>query len=116
MNECPPAHLILLFRSVAFSDNEKMTSARNGLQVTDNMIDSFKYQLQLLRQDFDTMRQSILRSIEIMELRLRSLEDVITSNQRLVSAMANTLRPEENEVSQRQESLIMDCEDVDYMN
>ncbi len=113
-NECPPAHLVNLFRSVPLSDNEKMRSARNGLQVTDNMIDAFKYQLQLLRQDFDTMRVSITRSVEIMELRLRSLEDVITSNQRLVSAISNQLRPEENEVSQRQEGLIMDCEDTDH--
>lgn len=58
MNECPPMHLINLFRSVPLSDNEKMRSARNGLQVTDNMIDSFKHQLQLFRQDFDTMQLS----------------------------------------------------------
>lgn len=115
MNECPPAHLILLFRSVAFSDNEKVQSARNGLQVTDNMIDSFMCQLQLLRKDFETMCQSISRCVEIMEGRLRSLEEVVASNQRLVAAMSTTLRPEENEVSQQQESLIMDCEDVDHM-
>lgn len=116
MNECPPIHLINLFRSVPVSDGERMKSTRNGLQVTDNMIDSFKYQLQLLRQDFDSMRLSISRSVEIMDLRLRSLEDVITSNQRLVSALSNSLRPEENEVSQRQESMIMDCEDVNHIN
>lgn len=115
LNECPPAHLIPLFRSVAFSDNEKMQSARNGLQVTDNMIDSFKHQLQLLTKDFETMRQSITRCIEMMQWRLKSLEDVITSNQRLVTAMANSLQPEENETSQQQENLIMDCEDVDHV-
>lgn len=116
MNECPPVHLVNLFRSVPLSDNEKMQSVRNGLQVTDNMIDSFKNQLQLFRQDFDTMKVSISRSVDIMELRLRSLEDVITSNQRLVSVVAHQLRPEQNEVSLRQESLIMDCEDVDHLN
>lgn len=47
LNECPPAHLVALFRSVAFSDNEKLQSARNCLQITDNMIDSFKSQLKI---------------------------------------------------------------------
>lgn len=51
-----------------------------------------------------------------MDLRLKAMEEVVDSNQRLVGAMSNTLRPEENEVSQYQESLIMDCEDVDHMN
>lgn len=115
LNECPPAHLIRLFRAVPFSDNEKMQSARNGLQVTDNMIDAFKLQLELLTKDFDTMRQSIARCLEMMEWRLKSLENVITSNQRLVSAMTNSLQPEENETSRQQESLIMDCEDVDHV-
>lgn len=116
LSECPPSHLLLLFRSVPLSDNEKMKSARNGLQVTDNLIDSFKHQLQLFRKDFDVMRQSISRSVEIMDWRLQSLEGIITSNERLVSAFSNSLRPEENEASQHQETLIMDCEDVDHMN
>lgn len=50
MNECPPPHLILLFRSVAFSDNEKIQSARNDLRITENMIGSFKGQLELMRR------------------------------------------------------------------
>lgn len=116
LNECPPAHLVALFRSVAFSDNERMQSARNGLQITENMVDAYKSQLKMLREDFETMRQSMLRAMEIMEYRLKGMEDVVDSNQRLVNVMANTFRPEENETSQIQESLIMDCEDVDHTN
>ncbi|XP_037052551.1 uncharacterized protein LOC119086080 [Bradysia coprophila] len=116
MNECPPAHLILLFRSVAFSDNERMQSARNGLKITDNMTDSFKGQVKLFREDFETMRQSTMRVMELMEWRLKSLEEIIESNQRLVAAMTDTLRPEENEVSRGQDILIMDCEDTDHMD
>lgn len=116
LNECPPVHLIALFRSVAFSDNEKLQSVRNGLQITDNMIDSFKSQVKMFREDFETMRQSFLRAMEIMDYRLKAMEDVVDSNQRLVCAMANTVRPEENEESHHQESLIMDCEDIDHMN
>lgn len=93
-----------------------MQSARSGLQITDNMIDSFNSQLKLMREDFETMRQSTLRCVEVMDWRLKSMEEVVASNQRLVSAFTNTLRPEENEVSVHQESLIMDCEDVDHMN
>lgn len=106
--------MVALFRSVAFSDNEKLQSVRNGLQITDNMIDSFKSQLKMFRDDFKTMRHSFLRAIEIMDHRLKGMEEVVESNQRLVTA--NTVRPEENEESQHQESLIMDCEDVDHMN
>lgn len=116
LNECPPAHLVALFRSVAFSDNEKLLSVRNGLQITDNMIDSFKSQLKMFRDDFETMKHSFLRATDIMDHRLKGMEDVVESNQRLIAAMANTVRPEENEESRHQESLIMDCEDVDHMN
>lgn len=115
MNECPPPHLILLFRSVAFSDNEKMQSARNGLQITENMIGSFKGQLELMRKDFEAVRQSVSRAMEMMDWRLKAMEEVIHSNQGLVETMSNTLCPEQNETSQHQESLIMDCEDVDHM-
>lgn len=116
INECPPAHLILLFRSVPFSDNEKMQSARNGLQITDNMIDAFQSQLQIFRKEFETMRESSARMYELMALRLDGLEDVVASNRSLVVAMANTLRPQENEVSLEQEGLIVDCDDVDHLN
>lgn len=110
----PPQHLAKLFSSIAFSDTEKMLSARNGLRVTDNMIDTFKHQLGLLTKDFQAMSESISRCLEMMSSRLKSLDEVITSNQSLVAAMAYTLRPTENETSQQQEDLIVDCEDVDH--
>ncbi|KAG4065357.1 hypothetical protein HA402_005592 [Bradysia odoriphaga] len=116
LNECPPAHLIALFRSVPFSDNERMQSARNGLQITDNMIGGFKNQLKLLKEDFEAMCQSFARATELMQWRIKSMEDVLDSTQTLITSMTNTLQPQENEVSVSQESLIMDCDDVDHAN
>lgn len=114
-NECPPMHLIHLFRSYPLSDNKKISSARNGLQITDNVLDSLKGQIKLFRQNFDATRQSLMYSLDMMDCRLKSLEEIVESNLRLVSVMSNTLLPEENETSKRQESLLVDCEDVDHM-
>lgn len=115
-NKGPPAHLVKLFSSVAFSDNERLQSAQNGLQITDNMIDAFKNQLKLFKEDYQSMLESFACTTELMQLRIAAMEGVLDSTQTLVSSITSALKPQENEVSVLQESLIMDCDDVDHDN
>ncbi len=114
MNEMPPPHLIHLFRSIPTSDNEIMRSVQNGLQIAGNLNDAYAENVKILRDEFTKMKEVMLRSFDLYELRLKATEDMVSANTRFVSSVDGALRPEVNAVSIAEEQLVTDLPDYDH--
>lgn len=114
IDNVPPAHLIHMFIRASTSESEIRESVQRGLQVADNLNDTYAGHLAKIREDFDKIRNDVNRGFDFMEARLRSFEDVVNSNSRLVNAMASAVTPQPNTVSMEEERQITDLEDIDH--
>lgn len=114
IGELPPAHLVHLFRSVPTSEAERMRSARNGLQVADNLNDLYSENIKILRQEFEKFKGDIFRAVELYEIRLKGTEDMLAANKRLVDSMGGQLQVEVTAVSLEEEQQITDMADCDH--
>lgn len=114
INRPPPSHLIHMFIRASTSESEIRESVQRGLQVADNLNDTYAGHLSKIREDFDRMRNETNRTFEFMDARLKSFEDVVTSNSRLVDAMSAAVTPQPNAVSLEEELLITDMDDIDH--
>lgn len=114
INSVPPGHLFHLFVRASTSESEIRESAQRGLQVADNMNDTYRGYLSAMRKDFNQLRSDMNRAFDFMEARLNSFEDILESNSRLVVAMSSSITPQPNVVSAEQERQITDLEDLDH--
>lgn len=111
----PPSELIHMFIRASTSESEVLESVQRGLQVADNLNDSYGGQLTMLRGEFNKFRQDVNRGFDYLEARLNAFEGVLSSNRRLVNAMSSSVTPVPSAVSVQEESLITDMEDVDHV-
>lgn len=58
LNELPPSHLVHLFHSVPFSDNEIMCSTQHGLQIAGNLNDLYSENVKILREEFTKLKEN----------------------------------------------------------
>lgn len=114
-NNVPPAHLIHMFVRAATSESEIRESVQRGLQVADNLNDTYAGHVAMLRKDFDKMRQDMNRTFDFMESRLCAFEEVLNSNHRLVNAMSSSVTPQPSAVSIQEELMITDQDDIDHI-
>lgn len=114
ISELPPAHLVHLFRSVPTAEIEVMRSARNGLQVANNLNDLYTENMKIFRQEFMKLKEHTLRGFELFEVRLTATEEMLAAHGRLVGSMDGALNVEVNSVSLQEEQQIPDLEDVDH--
>lgn len=115
MNNVPPTHLIHMFVRAATSESEMRDSIQRGLLVADNLHDTYAGHLAMLRKDFDKLREDMNRGFDFMEVRLSAMEEVLSSNRRLVHAMTSSVTPQPSAVSIQEEMLITDMEDLDHI-
>lgn len=114
INRPPPPHLIHMFVRASTSEAEIRESIQQGLLVADNLNDTYVGHLAKIREDFDRTRREVIRAFEFMDHRIKSFEDVLTSNTRLVNAMSTSATPKPNAVSMDVEQTITDMEDIDH--
>lgn len=114
VNEMPPPHLIHLFRSVPISETEVMRSAQHGLQIAGNLNDLYTDNVKTLRQEFQKIKETMLRSFDLYEVRLKATEDMLAANNRLVGSMGDALQVEVTAVSLEEEAQITDLMDLDH--
>lgn len=114
IDSAPPAHLIHMFIRASTMESEIRENVQRGLQVADNLNDSYAGHLAKIREDFDKIRQDVNRGFEFMDARLRSFEEVVISNIRLVNAMTSAITPQPNAVSLEEERQVTDLEDMDH--
>lgn len=110
----PPPHLIHMFIRASTSESEIRESVQRGLQVADNLNDTYAGHLARLREDFDKIRHEVTRGFDFVDARIKSFEDVVISNSRLVNAMSSAVTPQPNAVSMDVEQQITDMEDIDH--
>lgn len=113
-NKVPPAHLIHMFVRASTAESEIRESVQRGLQVADNIIDTYAGHIAMLRKDFDKIRQDMNRGMDFMEIRLCAFEEVVDSNRRLVNAMSSSVTPQPSAVSIQEELMITDMDDIDH--
>lgn len=113
--DMPPAHLVHLFRSVPTSETEVMRSAQHGLQIAGNLNDLYAENVILLREEFQKMKEAMLRGFDLYEVRLKATEDMLASNNRLVASMGDALQVEVNAVSLEEEQQVTDLMDCDHI-
>lgn len=87
----PPPHLIHLFRMVPISETEIMRSAQNGLQIAGNLNDMYTDNVKILREEFQKVKETMLRVFDLYEVRLKASEDMLVANNRLVGSMGEEL-------------------------
>lgn len=110
-SELPPHSIIKFFRSVPISEAVKLESTRQGLSVARTINDAFSTELAELEEEADQLIALGQRvKHRIAALRARSL-----INCSLVSAMQESTRPEENEISRSVAERVTDMLDVDHM-
>ncbi len=114
VNEMPPPHLIHLFRSVPISETEVMRSAQQGLQIAGNLNDMYTENVQTLRQEFQKIKETMLRIFDVYDVRLKATEDMLAANSRLVGSMGGALQVEVTAVSLEEERQITDLMDTDH--
>lgn len=114
VGNAPPPHLIHMFIRASTSETEIRESVQRGLQVADNLNDVYAGHLAKIREDFDKIRNEVTRGFDFMDARLKSFEDVVNSNSRLVNAMSSAVTPHPNAVSMEEERLVTDLEDIDH--
>lgn len=115
VNSPPPPHLIHMFIRASTSESEIRESVQRGLQVADNLNDTYGGHLAKIREDVDKIRTEVIRAFDFIEARLKSFEDVVTSNSRLVNAMSSAVTPQPNAVSKEEERQVTDLEDMDHI-
>lgn len=114
-NKAPPAHLIHMFIRASTSESEIRETVQRGLQVADNLNDTYGGHLAMLRREFDKLRQDMNRGFDYLEARLSAFEEVASSSRRLVTAMSASVTPQPSAVSVQEEQLVTDMEDVDHI-
>lgn len=114
MNELPPVHMINYFRSASIPESQNIRLIQNGLQVADNLNDTYSGHLAMLREDFDNMKQSVINHFNMYDLKLRAAEEVAASNSRIVASMNGSLQIQESSVSIAEEQQISDFPDIDH--
>lgn len=114
IDSVPPAHLIHMFVRASTSESEIRESVQRGLQVADDLNDIYAGHLAKIREDFDKIRDDVTRGFDFVDRRLRSFEDVVNSNIRLVNSMNATVTPQPNAVSMEEERLVTDLDDTDH--
>lgn len=72
----PPPHLIHMFIRASTSESEVRESLQRGLQVADNLNDTYAGHLAKIREDFDKIRYEMTRGFDFMDARIKSFEDV----------------------------------------
>lgn len=115
VSSAPPPHLIHMFIRASTSESEIRESVQRGLQVADNLNDVYAGHLAKMREDFDKIRNEVTRGFDFMDSRLKSFEDVVNANSRLVSAMSSAVTPQPNAVSMEEERQVTDLEDTDHL-
>ncbi|XP_053686761.1 uncharacterized protein LOC128736310 [Sabethes cyaneus] len=110
MSEMPPIYLLKFFRSAPLSEAIKLETTRSGLSVANTINDGFKAELAELEAEAD---QLIMLGQRVKQ-RISGLRSRSTVNATLVSAMSETLRPEENELSHTLADRIVDMTDIDH--
>lgn len=114
MDNVPPVHLIHMFVRASTSESEIRESLQRGLQVADNLHDTYAGHLAMLRKDFEKIRQDMSRGFDFMETRLSAVEEVLNSNRRLVHAMNSSVTPQPSALGMQEELLIEDMDDLDH--
>lgn len=115
INNVPPAHLIHMFVRASTSKGEIRESIQRGLQVADNLNDTYSGHLTMLSEDFNKFRRDIICGLDFMDARLRSLEDVVSCSRRLVNAMNSAVTPQPSAVSMQEECQVTDLDDPDHI-
>lgn len=110
MSEMPPNFLLKFFRSAPLSEAVRMETTRSGLTVASTINDGFMAELTDLEADADLMIEVGQR----IKQRIQGMRSRSTINSSLVSAMSESLRPEENELSHILADRIVDMQDVDH--
>lgn len=110
MSEMPPNFLLKFFRSAPLSEAIRMETTRSGLSVASTINDGFMSELAELEAEADLLIEVGQR----VKRRINGLRSRSTINASLVSAMSETLRPEENELSHTLADRIVDMQDVDH--
>lgn len=111
MSEMPPNFLLKFFRSAPISEAVRMETTRNGLSVATTINDGYQMEL----AELETEAEQLIELGQRLKRRIQGLRDRSTINASLVSAMSESVRPEENELSHTLADRIVDLQDVDHM-
>jgi hypothetical protein len=114
MRDLLPAHLIHLFRSVPSSEAARTVNLQHGLVVAQNVSNSNKHDIAIIRSTFNHLKNTILAEFEIFERRLVSIEERVNSSGSLLEAMDEAISPMESEFSGSLANNVTDMEDIDH--
>ena len=110
MESLPPNDLLKFFRSVPLSEEVRMASIRRGLGVANVVNEGYTGDLELLEEEADQM----IAMGQRMKARIAAMRERLGINSKLVSTMAETMRPEESELSQSLSSQVTDLFDYEH--
>lgn len=110
MNELPPHSIIKFFRSVPISEAVQLECTRNGLSVASTINESFSTELAVIEEEADQM----IALGQRLKHRISALRARSSINASLVSAMQESIRPEENEISRSLADNVSDMHDIDH--
>lgn len=94
------------------SESEMRESAQRVLQVADNLNGTYAGIIAKIQKDFDHGRGEVNRVFDFVNSRLTDLEEVVSSNTRLVMALNAAVTP--SAVSVEEERQNTDLEDMDH--
>ncbi|XP_062552036.1 uncharacterized protein LOC134217295 [Armigeres subalbatus] len=109
--ELPPHSIIKFFRSVPVSEAVRMESARTGLSVASTINDAFSTGLAEIEEE----ATQLIVLAQRLKHRVSALRTRSSINSSLVSAMQESVRPEEDEISRSIADNVSDMLDVDHM-
>ncbi|XP_065076822.1 uncharacterized protein LOC135700282 [Ochlerotatus camptorhynchus] len=110
MAELPPYSIIKFFRSVPISEAVQLESTLNGLSVASTINDAFSTELTVLEEEAD----QLIALGQRVKHRISALRARSSINSSLVSAMQDSIRPEENEVSRSLAENVSDMYDINH--
>lgn len=111
MDELPPPYLLKFFNSVPISPAVKLDAARSGLSVASTINDGFAAELAKLESDAD----HLILLAQSLKQRITGMQTRLCINSSLVTAMQDSVRPEENELSQMLAGNVSDMPDLDHL-
>ncbi|XP_055527425.1 uncharacterized protein LOC129720036 [Wyeomyia smithii] len=110
MSELPPYFIIKFFRSVPISEAVQLESSRNGLSVANTINTAFSTELAVLEKEAD----QLISLGQRVKHRISALRARTSINLSLLSAMQESMGPQENEVSRSLADNVLDLEDIDH--
>lgn len=111
MNDLPPHSIIKFFRSVPISEAVQLESARSGLSVARTINEAISTDLSTLESEVN----ELLTLGQRIKHRIQSLQTRCSTNSGIVTAMQDSIKPEEDEVSRSLAENVSDMNDVDHL-